>query len=577
MAINLEDITIDPADRPGQFKDINRVNRSLAQSAQARGQAAVSANDFLNQIQQDVDTKKAVYQQETAQNLQELNTGINTELGVLSNQYLRQQALLNRQDQELAALKAQSESDQLPSSERRKAKKEYDQLNEEAFTTQQRVQNLAQSMQTMAISKETLTKNYLDSRQVNLQAQFDLESHKKAMEIEGKIESLNLAQEFENTSGAYVNQMRSLTESEARLDQQKDSGLARAMYFAQVRGDSEAMRNAGEKELRGAMEQFSQIPQDVRQDFANSLGAWTRMTQNGEEPNWSEFVGVLARQAKVGTIEAYADISGDEQLQEVIRAGVQPYKQGLITSLTQQFEEANARPPAGQELKNINAQADQAINDGYARDLLKASFGLSVKQASDTANAAGGQIFSAVGSEDLLDSNAYSPEIMEVFASQEFKNAISQVGSDSGNEVVSAADRMMEVFSQKGFTSNKQQMEAARAGADFIRQSSLKYLRSRDHQTMADLDYFGSLGFPADFGVLTVELPRTLSRQARSGGVEIKSSYDVTEGSDLYAAVEAVRAAKKYRQDLPGRARAAAPAGRTRAVGEALQSFDRNN
>lgn len=546
-------ITTDPTDRVGVMQDQNELIVRRAQNADRRNAQLSAQTEIINAISNDVNTKKAVFAVGTAREVQQATDPLVSLIDQQTDRYIETTTNFRSVYTELLEAQQAKMNPDLPWKEKKQAIKKFDELNQYALELHDARQVAAQQLQTTAQTRATLTQEIVASRQVEEQTQFDIDSFQQMQRAEGLAKRLQAEQTMENVSNNLILNLRTVTAEEAARMKQENSGFTEFLYFGVHQGQRMDQLDAAERTKTLAM--FESASRQTQENLAPVMALYDRYKATEQNPNYKDFMSVLVKTGKAKHVQAYLELTGNRQLNELLRVGGNIKHKEIYDNLKDGHDmitdPATGKlvpdgdeytPPSNEDLARYRAMASEQVSNAYASELIQAAQSSVEGKSSIEVKAAGQSIYKpfAESKAPVVDPANFSGRANEVLNSPEFKALLTQPNLKYGDAQLGTSEAMFNQLTQQGV----KEREAYEAVAEVNRSAKSRYVREFSDTGEAQ-DFISSLGIPAT-GELPMTLPSGIIRKGILAGMneqELQTAkYNGSDPADLQAALEALKA-----------------------------------
>lgn len=533
----LADFEVSPSKREAIIKQQNQGAVRRMQEIEAASDAQIFAQDAAKAITNDIQLQDIMFQQETAKVVLEAQTDFDAILTTQQNNFLGVSRQLAQTMTDLDDANQRRFDKNLPWGQRRKAEKEFEELNNRARNLESFRQEVGEDLAATNIVRQQALQNLVATRNAQQQLQTDVGAAAKHMELERKVTKLQLRDAAHKERFQTLMAMQTLTPGEITANKDFES-VGEFLVFQMRRGVD--MANATDKDYKQAEFMLGQSTPEQRRDLAYMLPIYERGKRENENFEYHEFVQLALREGRLAGAKLLAEVAADKDLLNLIQAGENRLiSQEYQKNLAEATAKAGPAGLSGQDIAIIKAQSEQTVREKYADRIPQAAMDFYSADLSERTSAAGSTILQPETFEAILRARGFNdPRLLETVKSEEFQAVSKGPLQSDGSPLLSAADKYAEIFAK-----NKIPDAVSMAAiSELITQSAKINYNSTGGQFSQLSAIANQYGFDDARTKLFTPMPQSVQMRTNTRN---KPSYEISTPTDLATALAVLRAGRK--------------------------------
>lgn len=551
MAFDLDSLTVDPSKRGDIYKESNQSIKSYAKNAQAQLSEVQQINRDLREIESSEFMVDKIADQQAASNMlnmvdatQSTLSGVDATVQTLEATFATQLGRLTELQDIFSRPTDLSEKDL------KQAEKEFKQLDQQALKTKKTLDAVRGEAGAIRQARAQTLEQYTARHAISKQARDNNEAVARSMTMRNQLAAIDDKLKGDATILNLINTRQTLSPGEVDQDTRDSLELFEFMYFTVHQGQN--MDTYGKQQAREMQGVFSAMSPEEQRALMLANTEYMRSKHTGTPMQLSHYKELLAERGETTALETIAKLSGDTGIQDAIKVGRDRLFESRLQEATAEAlqampeaERVNGLSP--QQQRQIAAQVQQQLATTDAREILPEALKTVTAEVSNNARVKGQEIFSSVAEapDELLSPLSFPPQIRDYFKSDEAKEIMTVPSMTTGVPLLETADKLVKSMQRNGINST----EAVTAVSNLIGQSAKASYKTRPDfgsgQYSDTLQTLERLGFSTNTGVF-VPPPSTRNIPASASG---KTAYDLSNPTDLQAAIAYLQKFTKTRED----------------------------
>lgn len=535
--LNVMDFEVDPAQRTKILQQNNQVQSAAANNIAADAGNRLDLVDKLMRVQGDETLRKALHDKQTADQAAVISAEFDTIIGSYHSQFIETQTLEASMSQELWQLRKTAYDPNIPDRERRKAQKEFNELNTRLGAIDERGTLLGKDIMEVGLVQRAAVERLKVQRDTEFQTKTDVARIQETQELQRKLQVMNAKSDLAREHSQFVSRIQTLTPGELQKDEKLSGSFMQFLNKVQKQGQVAGGYDGKDDQQLGLWYETlqRQDPQAARELLELSFYD-SRSREAGMEMSFGEIQSIGAATLSAGTLGVIASLSGDQGTQVVTSHGVEAIAEASLETMKQEYLEANGKAASGKDLHELRVQAYQQARATPANDAIQVaaqSYRTSINAAVQNA----GSKILQMDYAQVLPAEVYGQDIFNLVTSDEYMKIADAPVNSLGNETLSVLHQQYmylvnglgggEQAKGRAITAMTRQVEVG-AGT-LIRNSNLPH--------SALLDVTGRYGHGLNEVGVNLQIPRSMRRFSEAGG---RDTIDVSKPIDLAYAMELI-------------------------------------
>jgi len=553
MPFDLDALTVDPTQRRNIMQESNTSIVNYAKSAQAQLDELQLTNRELREIEASEFMVDKIADQQAATNILSMVDATNSTLSGLDASIYTLEQVMATSTARLSDLQVLlSAPNDLSPQDLKQAKKEFDQLDRQAYKTNQTLLAARQQRAAIQNSSAQAIELFANRHSISKQARDNNEQVARSMTLKNRLQAIDDAIKSDGELLKLITSRQKMEAGEAAQASIDASDYYESMYFFTHQGEN--MDMYGVQQARDMQEIDRRLSDVERRGLALVASEYIRSKYAGVPLNVGHYKELLAERGETAALKVVAKLSGDRDLEDTIAMGETElynrlYQQATAQALASMPEAERVMGLSDQKLREISQSVQRQVADTNAREVLPAALEAVSRDVTNNVNLRGQEVLSSVaeGGEELLSPLLFSPQVREYFASDEAKQIMTTPNVANGAPLLDTVDQLVRSMQRNGFSGE----EAIFATSNLLSQAAKASYKTRkdfgSNRYSTALQTLERVGYATNPKIM-LPVPQTRNIPASRAGV---AGWDASNPVDLQAALAYLNKFKVSRQNIP--------------------------